>query len=390
MRRSTDHILSSNAGTLPRTEKLQQLLEADRTGGPDYEQELSAAVAEVVQKQVATGLDVVNDGEFSKIGGFQSYLRTRLNGIEQREIAPGETPPHGTVSERDITEFPRYFAGTAPGGGIGPAGAQSVGRNPRPIFCTGPLAYAGGETVRADVANLQAAVAGLDVEPYLPVVSPGNVEHWLWNLFYPDEDAFLTAIADVLHEEYKPIADAGIIVQIDDPDLADGWQMFPQMDVAAYRRYAEKRVEALNYALRDIPEELVRFHTCWGSGRGPHKNDIPLREIVDILLKVHAECYSIEAANVRHEHEWQVWQDVKLPDGKSLMPGVISHVTDHVEHPELVAWRLKAYASCVGRENVIAGTDCGMARARPAELCWAKLEAMTEGAQLATRELWAH
>jgi 5-methyltetrahydropteroyltriglutamate--homocysteine methyltransferase len=391
MKRSTDHILSSNAGTLPRPEGLLQLLDEGPDSVPAYIAALPAAVNEVVRKQIDIGIDVVNDGEYSKRGGFQGYIRERMSGIEQRPVQPGEVPPHGSVSERDLNEFPEYYAKGIPGvASTGPQGASTLSHNPNPIFCTGPLEYIGAETVRADIATLLAAVAGFDVEPYLPVVSPGNVEHWLWNLHYPDNESFLTAIADMLHEEYKPIADAGIVLQIDDPDLADGWQMYPEMSFDDYRKYAELRVEALNYALRDVPEDLVRFHVCWGSSRGPHKNDLPLKEIVDVMLRVKAECYSVEAANVRHEHEWQLWENVKLPEGKSLMPGVVSHVTDHVEHPELVAWRIKQYANLVGRENVIAGTDCGMARARPGELCWAKLEAMTAGARLATEELWRH
>jgi 5-methyltetrahydropteroyltriglutamate--homocysteine methyltransferase len=354
---------------------------------PEYKRQLPAAVADIVRQQVAVGLEVVNDGEFSKVDVFQGYARERIDGIEQQSLAPGVVPPHGTVSERDILQFPTYHADYAPGGGRGRAGT-SVNRNPNPTVCVGPLHYIGQEAIAADIANLQAAAAGLDVELYLPVVSPGNVEHWLWNQHYPDEESFLSAIADVLREEYRPIAEAGIVLQIDDPDLADGWQMYPEMEIDEYRRYAALRIEALNYALRDVPEELVRLHVCWGSGRGPHANDIPLADIVDLVLQVDAECYSVEAANVRHEHEWQLWEDVTLPAGKSLMPGVVSHVTDHIEHPELVAWRIEAYANLVGRENVIAGTDCGMARARPAEICWAKLAALTEGARLASERLW--
>ena len=382
MRRSTDHILSSNAGTLPRPARLQELFDAGPESEAAYDQELPEAVKEVVRQQAEIGLDVVNDGEFSKRGGFQMYARQRLSGIEQLPRPEGEEPPHLRMNERDARAFPSYYTNptqTYGGGG---------GFGPNPFFCTAPIKYTDQARIKADIENLKAAVAGLDVEPYLPVVSPGNIEHWLWNKHYPDQESFLFAIADALHEEYKPITDAGIIVQIDDPDLADGWQMFPDMDPPAYRKYAEVRIEALNHALRDIPEELVRFHTCWGSLHGPHANDLPLREMVHVMLRAKAQCYSVEAANARHEHEWQVWKDVKLPEGRMIMPGVISHATEHVEHPELVAWRLSLYADCVGRESVVAGTDCGMARSRPAELCWAKLQAMTEGARLATRQLW--
>lgn len=382
MRHSTDHILSSNAGTLPRPPRLQELFDAGPQAESSYDEELPAAVSEIVRHQVDAGLDVVNDGEFSKRGGFQMYARQRLSGIEQLPRPAGEEPPHARMNERDARAFPSYYgdrAGVYTGGG---------GFGANPFFCTGPIEYTGQARIAADIRHLKAAVAGLDVEPYLPVVSPGNIEHWLWNKHYPDQESFLFAIADALHQEYKPIADAGFILQVDDPDLADGWQMYPDMDPPAYRKYAEVRIEALNHALRDIPEEQVRFHVCWGSLHGPHANDLPLQEMVHVMLRAHAQCYSVEAANARHEHEWQVWRDVKLPEGKLLMPGVISHATDHVEHPDLVAWRLSLYADCVGRENVVAGTDCGMARARPAELCWAKLKAMTEGARLATEQLW--
>jgi 5-methyltetrahydropteroyltriglutamate--homocysteine methyltransferase len=243
--------------------------------------------------------------------------------------------------------------------------------------------------VQRDVANLKAAAAGLDVEPYLPAVTPGTIEHWLFNEYYSSDEELLFAIADAMHEEYREITDAGILLQLDDPDLPDGWQMYPSMDVAEYRRYAELRVEAINRALQGIPEERVRLHICWGSGHGPHTNDVPLRDIVDIVLKVRAGCYSVEAANPRHEHEWRVWEEVKLPEGKSLMPGVVGHATDVVEHPRVVADRLVRYARVVGRENVIAGTDCGIGtRVGHGEIAWAKLASMVQGARMATNELW--
>jgi len=240
-----------------------------------------------------------------------------------------------------------------------------------------------------DVANMQAALQNLDVEGFLPAVAPGTIEHWLYNEHYSSDEDLLFAVADAMHEEYKAITDAGLNLQIDDPDLPDGWQMFPEMSVADYQRYAEVRVEAINRALRGIPKEQVRLHICWGSGLGPHKNDIDLADIIDVVLKVNAQVYSIEAANPRHQHEWRVWQSVKLPAGKSLMPGVIGHATDIVEHPRLIADRLVQYAGLLGRENVIAGTDCGVgSRVWNGEIAWAKFSAMAEGARLASRELW--
>jgi 5-methyltetrahydropteroyltriglutamate--homocysteine methyltransferase len=253
------------------------------------------------------------------------------------------------------------------------------------MFCTGPLKYTGHRDARWDIRNLVDATRGLDVQPFLTAIAPGTVEHWLWNEHYRTDEEMLFAIADAMHEEYALIADAGILLQIDDPDLPDGWQMYPQMSVEEYRAYAEVRVEALNHALRGIPPERVRLHVCWGSGHGPHQNDLPLRQIVDLVLKVRAGCYSIEAANPRHEHEWQVWRGVHLPDGKTLMPGVVGHASDVIEHPELVAQRLIRFADAVGRERVVAGTDCGLgSRVSHPEIAWAKLRALVDGARLAS------
>src|SRR3979411_2519942 len=380
MRRSTDRILVSHAGTLPRPPNVAKLFD----GGADdeFKSVLPDAVKDVVRRQTDLGIDIVNDGEFSKRGGFSGYVRNRLSGIEPRNFPPGEGPEAHDVTARDRREFAGgVAAGVGPFRGGGTANA--------PFFCTKPLQYVGQANVQSDIANLKAAAQGLDVEPYLPAIAPGTVEHWLWNDYYPDAESFLFAIADALHEEYKAITDAGILLQIDDPDLPDGWQMYPEMSVAEYRPYADLRVAAINRALEGIPEDRVRLHICWGSGHGPHANDIPLRDIVDIVLKVRAECFSVEAANPRHEYEWHVWEQTKLPPGKSLMPGVVGHATNVVEHPGTVADRLLRHARAGGRENVVAGTDCGIGtRVGHGEIAWAKLEAMVEGARLATRELW--
>jgi 5-methyltetrahydropteroyltriglutamate--homocysteine methyltransferase len=388
MQRSTERILVSHAGVLPRPPDIQELLAAGAAADEALERRLPDAVRDVVRQQVELGIDVVNDGEYSKRGGFSGYVRDRFRGIEQRPQPEGAPRRRGNIAARDSREFPGYYAMPGRVFGTGP-GARGQGAGNVSAVCVGPLEYIGQAAVQRDVANLKAALAGQEVEGYLPAIAPGTIEHWLANEHYPDDEAFLFAIADVMHEEYKAITDAGLILQIDDPDLPDGWQMFPEMSVADYRTYAELRVAALNRALRDIPEEQVRLHICWGSPKGPHKNDIPLKEIVDIVLQVKAECYSVEAANPRHDHEWELWRSVKLPAGKSYMPGVIAHITDHVEHPELVAQRLIRYAEVMGRENVIAGTDCGMGtRVANAEICWAKLEAMVEGARLASNKLW--
>jgi 5-methyltetrahydropteroyltriglutamate--homocysteine methyltransferase len=380
MLRSTERILVSHAGTLPRPEAVARVF----NDGPDEELKrvLPEAVRDVVRRQAELGIDIVNDGEFSKRGGFSGYVRNRIKGIQQRQYPAGEGPRARDVTARDRQEFPGAFAA-----GVGPF--RGGGTANQPFFCTEPLTYIGQDNVQNDVANLKAACQGLDVQPYLPAIAPGTVEHWLWNEYYPDEEAFLFAIADALHQEYQAITDAGILLQIDDPDLPDGWQMYPSMSVAEYRPYAELRVAAINRALEGIPEDRVRLHICWGSGHGPHKNDIPLRDIVDVVLQVHAGCYSVEAANPRHEYEWHVWEQVQLPPGKSLMPGAVGHATNVVEHPETVADRLVRYASVVGRENVIAGTDCGIGtRVGHPEIAWAKLEALVEGARLATKHLW--
>lgn len=377
MKRSTNRILVSHAGSLPRPEDLREMLAA-KHGGRSYDpqalqQKVRSLVGEVVRKQAAAGIDVVNDGELSKVN-FTSYARERLSGLAERQGDPGK--PAFKIWGRDETEFPEYFAKT--NFGIGGA------------VCSGPLKYIGHDAVAADIENFKAALKGVSVEEaFLPAVAPGTIEHWLGNDYYPSDETYLSAIADAMHEEYMAITQAGLILQIDDPDLADAWQLHPDMDVRAYRKFAALRIEALNHALRGIPAERVRFHMCWGSYHGPHKYDIALKDIVDLILRVNAECYSIEASNPCHEHEWRVWEEVKLPAGKSLMPGVVGHASDFIEHPQLVAERLLRYAPLVGRENLIAGTDCGLGpRVGHPKIAWAKFEAMVEGARLASAQLW--
>jgi 5-methyltetrahydropteroyltriglutamate--homocysteine methyltransferase len=372
-------ILVSHVGTLPRPEALEAL-------SPRYEfprdvdafrAALPPLVGDVARQQARLGVDIVNDGEFGKRGNFSYYAQTRLTGIERRSGGPSQEPRN--IVGRDAIDFPGYYAARA-------AAARPLNQ---PLFCTGPLKYVGHADAQFDIDNLLAGVRGLDVQPFLSAVAPGTVEHWLWNEHYANDEDFLFAIADAMREEYAMITGAGILLQIDDPDLPDGWQMYPEMTVEEYRAYAELRVEALNHALRGIEPGMVRLHVCWGSGHGPHKNDLPLRHIVDLVVKVRAGCYSVEAANARHEHEWGVWKDAGLPDGKAIMPGVVGHATDVVEHPELVAQRLVRFAGIVGREHVIAGTDCGLgSRVGHPEIAWAKLEAMIAGAELATRILW--
>jgi 5-methyltetrahydropteroyltriglutamate--homocysteine methyltransferase len=403
MRRSTDRIIVSHAGTLPRPTELQELFFRGAETADEFERELPQAIKDVVRRQADIGIDIVNDGEFSKRGAFLGYIRDRMTGFEVRPDLAAEQRDAG-VRGRDRREFPGFFAaglgmfnfgnrqaiGMSNFGILQASSPVGSGAPTGPFVATGSLTYVGHENVAHDIARIKDAVVGLDVEPYLPAVAPGTIEHQLWRgEAYPDDESFLYALADVMHEEYKAITDAGVVVQVDDPDLATAWQMFPDMTVEDYRKYAALRIEAQNHALRGIPESLVRFHMCWGSQHGPHRDDIPLRHIIDMVLKVNAECYSIEAGNPRHEHEWRVFEEVKLPEEKSLMPGVIGHSTDIIEHPELVAERLVRYAGLVGRENVIAGTDCGVgSRVGHPEIAWAKLEDMVAGARLASKRLW--
>ena len=382
MKRSTERILVTHAGSLARPDDLMQMNVAKNEAQPydheAYAKRLRGAVAEVVQNQVQCGVDIVNDGELGK-SNFSRYTRERLSGFVERAVSPDFRPT--SIFGRDLVEFPEYFQ---------KGGRASIGHHARVFYCAEPLKYVGHAEVKSDIENLNAALQGQHVEEaFLPAIAPGTMEHWMKNEYYPTDEAYLFAIAEAMHEEYKGIVDAGFILQIDDPDLADAWQMFPQMSVAEYRKYQEMRIDALNHGLRGLPEDRVRFHMCWGSYHGPHKYDIPLRDIADLVLKVRAQAYSIEASNPCHEHEWRVWTEVKLPEGKILIPGVTGHYSDFIEHPQAIADRLVRYAKLVGRENVIAGTDCGLGtRVGHPKVAWAKFQAMAEGARLATKQLW--
>ena len=382
MKRSDDRILVTHVGSLARPKDLMDLLVARNEGKP-YDAGLLArrtreAVAEVVQKQIDCGVDIVNDGELGK-SNFSRYTRERLSGVVEQP-APADFNPI-PIFGRDMTEFPDYF---------NRGGRTGIGGHGRVFHCVEPLKYIGQEEVNSDIANLKAALSGKSVsEAFLPAIAPGTIEHWMKNEYYPSDEAYLFAIADAMHEEYKAIVDAGFILQIDDPDLADAWQMFPAMSVADYRRYQELRIEALNHGLKDLPTDRIRFHMCWGSYHGPHKYDIPLTDIADLILRVHAGGYSIESSNPCHEHEWRVWQEVKFSDNKIFIPGVVGHYSDFIEHPRAIADRLIRYAQIMGRENIIAGSDCGIgSRVGHPQVGWAKFSAMAEGARLASKELW--
>ncbi len=386
MFRNTDRILTTHAGALPRSGDLTRMVlerAAGRNSDPDaLDAKVRAEVADVVRKQLACGVDIVNDGELGKTN-FNNYCLERLEGFESRPYVEGKSPKSLTIGARDARKFPAYFSGAL-------AGFARFQTPTAQTFCNAPLKYAGHAGLRTDIDNFRAALSGVKAEgAFLPANTPGTIEHWMFNDFYGSDEEFLFAIADCMAEEYKAIVEAGFELQIDDPDLPDGWLMYPDMSVAQYRKYAQLRIDALNHALRDIPQEKIRLHVCWGSFHGPHHDDIPLKDIVDLILGVRAMSFSIEASNPAHDHEWRVFETAKLPDGAVLIPGVIGHHSDFIEHPELIADRLTRYANLVGRENVLAGSDCEIGpRVGHESIAWAKLEAMAKGAEIATKRLW--
>ncbi len=386
MMRSTDRIKTTHAGALPRPDDFRQMvLGSDRVVRIETDEQkarLKSAVAEIVQKQVACGLDSVNDGELSK-SSFNTYLTDRVAGYQLREMTTAEAPvrlQRLNMTNRDARKFGDYFVNrrmfATPGGKL--------------AVCVEPLRYVGQAQLKRDIDNFKAALKGISVEEaYIPANTPGTMEHWLRNDYYKTDEELVFNLADVLHEEYKAITDAGLILQIDNPDLPDCWCIFPDMDIPAYRKYAAMRVEALKHALKGIPTEQVRLHVCWGSFHGPHYDDIPLKEIIDFIFAIPAGSYSLEASNPVHEHEWRIFETVKLPEGATFVPGVVGHASDFIEHPDLIADRLERYANLIGRENVIAGTDCGLGpRVGHPSIVWAKLETLADGARRATKRLW--
>jgi 5-methyltetrahydropteroyltriglutamate--homocysteine methyltransferase len=386
MKRSIDRILTTHVGSRPRPEDLLEMMVAksrgERDDGVRYASRVRHAVAEVVRKQLDTGVDVVSDGEMGK-SSFLTYVTDRLGGFEI-----DKSPPKGSpfAQSREFKAFPDAYADLARG--MRPP--QGLVR----MICTGPITYQGRTQLEADLDNLRAALRGLNPkEVFVPSVSPTSLADFNPNHHYKDEEAYLQALAEAMHEEYKAIVDAGFLLQIDDPHLATYYVLHPERSIDQVRRWAIGCVEVLNHALRGIPEEKVRWHTCYGINFGPRVHDMELKDLIDIVMKVRAGAYSFEAANPWHEHEWRLWGDVKLPDGKILIPGVITHSNTLVEHPEVVADRIIQYASVVGRENVIAGADCGFAStAETKELhptvIWAKLAALVAGARIASDRLW--
>jgi len=397
MKRSTDRILTTHVGSLPRPEDLIALYVEN---APDEEllPRLRSAILDVVRQQSETGVDIANDGEFGKamrratdFGAWWSYVYERLAGFEVKDEEARKGRTAWTYGSKERKEFAEFYASE---GSAGQSSGQSAqGASTARMYgltCVGPVKYIGQAAIRRDTENLAAAAQSTGVdEVFMTAVSPATLQI-LPNTYYKSREEYTWALADAIREEYRSIVSAGFVLQIDDPALVDmyDWWFSMNNDLSSYRKWAEFQVEAVNHALEGIPENRVRFHICWGSWHGPHKGDVPLKDVVDLLLKVKAEGYSIEAGNVRHEHEWKVWKHTKLPEGKVLLPGVVSHATNVLEHPELVADRLVRFAQVVGRENVIASTDCGLGGRVHPQIAWAKLAALSEGARLASEQLW--
>ena len=386
MKRSETRILTTHVGSLPRPADLLALAEDPNHDDAAYAARLKAAVTECVREQRAHGLDVIDDGEFGK-PDFVGYINSRLGGFE-----PG-TVDGGTFTLRDAKLLPDYYAAQRR---ANPNAGSVLGRMYPPLVCTGPITYTGQATLARDIANLRAAVAaaGADAtEVFIPAISPENAQHGKRNAYYKTEEEFSLALADALNEEYRTIVDAGFLVQIDDPQLITYYNRNPDKSVHECRHWAAERVDILNYALRGIPEEKIRFHTCYSFDAVPRLGDMELKDMLDLILKIKAGGYSFEGANPRHEHEYRLWETHKLPEGRVLIPGVIAISSVVIEHPELVADRIVRYANLVGRENVIASADCGFGTVATStemhpSVAWAKLQALTEGARLASKRLW--
>jgi 5-methyltetrahydropteroyltriglutamate--homocysteine methyltransferase len=381
-------IPTTHVGSLIRPPALQKFLAAQRDRQP-YDHAAFAAclhdcVADVVRKQADIGLDLINDGEFGKTISWSRYVLERMSGFEQRNS--GEVGMPAAVVGRDRREFKEFYAAYDRSQGFSGMTGWAL---------TGPIRYTGQEAIERDIKNFKAAAKGTKAaDLFMTAVAPASVAPDRIDEYYESDEDYVFAVAEALRDEYQAIVDAGLILQIDDAYLAHTYEvMVPPKTARDYRKWANVRIEALNHALKGLPEERTRYHVCWGSWNGPHAHDVELKDIVDLILKVRVGGYLLEMANPRHEHEWRVWERVKLPKGRTLIPGVISHTTNVVEHPELVAERLVRLAKLVGRDNLIAGTDCGFAqgpfveRVHPS-IMWAKLRSLVEGARIASRELW--
>lgn len=390
MPRSTHRILTSHVGSLPRTPELYARLQAKEAGEePDatLAQDIAASVAAVVARQLDTGIDIIDDGEHSK-SSWNNYAASRLDGF-----SPIDAPFGHTGKTRDNLQFGPVYEETKAMYAARPL-QLAMPRKRRVFACTGPVRYRGHAEVAADIANLEAALGSRRPrDVFMTALSPSNVALYYPNRHYRTDEAYYYALADAMGEEYRAIVAAGFIVQVDDPRIATHYDRHPDLSVEDCRRFIAAQVEIINHALRGIPPERVRFHTCYSTNVAPRMHDLELRHYVDLMLRINAGGYSFEAANPRHEHEWQIWQDVQLPDGKVLIPGVVSHCVSLVEHPDLVAQRIERFARVVGRERVIASNDCGFASSGAGDevhplVAWAKLEALVEGARRASKSLW--
>jgi len=382
MQRSETHIRTTHGGRLPPVGTTSLATDA-----ADVTRQVSA----VIEKQVQLGIDCVGDGEFWNGRNFPYYAQ-QFSGISSRELKPGERgSSREGARERDV--FPKLYAdmdrvGTA---FCVPGEEPRFFPSKRKTIVTGPIKGRATDAIRREIEIFKEALkASPDTaEAFICVYAPGWLDHFFFDEYYGNEEEFVFALAEAMREEYRAVVDAGFILQIDDPGVVTSWDMIkPEPTIQEYRRYLKIRVDALNHALAGLPEDRVRLHFCWGSWHGAHTHDLPLKEIIDLVLQVRAQAYSFEAGNVRHQHEWTVWKDVKLPAGKIIIPGVVSHATNLVEHPELVAQRIRNFTDAVGRENVIAGTDCGLGTRVHDDLVWAKLSALAEGARLASKTLW--
>jgi 5-methyltetrahydropteroyltriglutamate--homocysteine methyltransferase len=399
MRRSTDHILTTHGGNLPRPADLDALLVNADANQAEIAVRLPKAVREVVEKQIECGVDIINDGEYVKaanMGSYTSYIQQRVSGWESLPRDPAAPSKRAGPGERDRRDFPGFYESglwfSGAGGPVRP-GFMTPGNAPkRPAtekVCTSALTYIGQAEIAKDIDALKKGLEGKsDVDGFIAALGPLSAGAGARNAFYRDERDYMMAVGAAMREEYKAITDAGLIVQIDEPEFATSWMFYPDWSVDQYRDYLEFAVEVINHAVEGLPEEQIRFHMCWGSGHRPHVHDIEFKHIVDLMLKINAQCYTFEASNVRHAHEWRIWEEVKLPAGKIICPGVVGHMTDLVEHPELVAERLVNVGKLVGMENIQGGTDCGIgSRVGHPEVVWAKLAAMAEGAAIATKKL---
>jgi 5-methyltetrahydropteroyltriglutamate--homocysteine methyltransferase len=404
MARNEDEILTTQVGSLPRPDDLIELNrarnEGESTDEAGYQQALRGAIDDVVARQRDLGITVPGDGEYGKsmgqkmnFGAWWSYSFARLGGLDPNGTPLGHMPVNRSTpgnivltSFADRRDRERFHAAyTDPTSGVSAGGGGGI----KWPTCTGPITYTGHDAIAADIANFKAALAANgQTDGFMTSVAPASAAR-VANEYYKTDEEFIYACADAMRHEYKAIVDAGLILQLDDPSIAESWdQINPEPTVADYQRYTMTSVQAMNHAIRGLPKDRIRFHLCWGSWHGPHATDIPFKDIIDVMLAIDVGGYTFEAANARHEHEWKVWQDVKLPEGKVIIPGIVGHATNVVEHPELVADRIIRFASVVGRENVIASTDCGLGGRVHADIAWAKLESLAQGAALATKALW--